>query len=503
MKQTLMAGIGILVLFWIMAFHGPPEIIPRTWDMPAIHRFHLPPPDSSVRVQYAPEEYYYGLPEHKIYRAFPVYVREFEKRGYLDSLRACKPEIVFDPARLKTPEDWINAGALVFHWPMAYTPVKDSVSALDLDRFSAGRGRLTKEGVYPALQYVIDGNGALMLGSMSCATCHTHILPDGTVVPGGQGNVFNGEGFARALERGDIPFPYLEHASRQLNYAPWAPETLPVSPVSGKDMADYVRQETKGIIDRQGGGHLYPFAVPSLVGIRDIRYLDHTGLMRHDGPGDMMRYAAFNQGMDMLTSYDGFMPGGKNNATLPAPAEWSHPFGYVGKRYSDAQLYALTQYLYSLKPPKNPNTFPRAILQRGEQVFKNAGCVTCHTPPLYTNNKLTPAGGFEPPEDHYAKYDIFNVSVHTDSVSTLYTRRGTGYYKIPSLRGVWYREAFFHNGPLAALEDILDPRRLQPDYVPTGFKPPHVKTMAVKGHPFGLALSDADKKALVAFMKTL
>jgi hypothetical protein len=122
---------------------------------------------------------------------------------------------------------------------------------------------------------------------------------------------------------------------------------------------------------------------------------------------------------------------------------------------------------------------------------------------LYTNNKLTPVNGFQPPEDHYKKYDIFNVSVETDSVSALYTRRGTGYYKVPSLRGVWFQDAFFHNGNLTSLEEVLDPKRLEPDYIPSGFKPPHLKAMAVKGHPFGLDLSDADKKALIAFMKTL
>jgi hypothetical protein len=208
--------------------------------------------------------------------------------------------------------------------------------------------------------------------------------------------------------------------------------------------------------------------------------------------------------MDMFTSYNGFMPGGKNNfSQLPAAREWNHPFGYAGRKHSDAQLYALTQYLYSLQPPKNPNRFPKTLLARGEKVFGEAGCVSCHTPPLYTNNKLTPASGFEPPADHFQKYDIFNVSVETDSVSTLYTRRGTGYYKVPSLRGVWYRSAFFHNGQLTRLEEVLDPNRLRPDYVPSGFKPPHLSTMPVKGHPFGLELSQTDKRALIAFLKTL
>jgi hypothetical protein len=53
-------------------------------------------------------------------------------------------------------------------------------------------------------------------------------------------------------------------------------------------------------------------------------------------------------------------------------------------------------------------------------------------PPLYTNNKLTPAPGFKPPADHARKFDITPVSVGTNSDLTLKTRRGTGYYKVPS-----------------------------------------------------------------------
>ena len=62
---------------------------------------------------------------------------------------------------------------------------------------------------------------------------------------------------------------------------------------------------------------------------------------------------------------------------------------------------------------------------------------------------------------------------------------------------------FFHNGNLANLEDVLDPARLEPDYVPTGFKPPNVEHMPVKGHPFGMELSKEDREALITYLKTL
>lgn len=171
--------------------------------------------------------------------------------------------------------------------------------------------------------------------------------------------------------------------------------------------------------------------------------------------------------------------------------------------HSELQLFALAKYLYQLKPPANPNKFPKEMIAKGEMVFKREGCVTCHTPPLYTNNKLTPVDGFTPPESHYKTYDIFDISVETDPALTLYTRRGTGYYKVPSLLGLWYRGPFGHSGNIATLEDWLDKRRLEDDYVPGGYKPPFVQTMAVKGHEFGLDISSDEKEALIAFLKTL
>ena len=71
------------------------------------------------------------------------------------------------------------------------------------------------------------------------------------------------------------------------------------------------------------------------------------------------------------------------------------------------------------------------------------------------------------------------------------------------MKGVWYRGPFEHNGSVATLEDWFDAERLRDDYVPTGFKGIGSRTRAVKGHEFGLQLSAEDKRALIAFLKTL
>lgn len=241
--------------------------------------------------------------------------------------------------------------------------------------------------------------------------------------------------------------------------------------------------------------------IPDLIGVRERRYLDHTGLMRHRDIGDMMRYAALNQGADMLSEFAGYRP----TAGIAADARFKDdllPPPEMLERYSDVQLFAIAKYVYSLAPPPNPNPVTD-LSRRGEAIFAREGCGRCLTPPLYTSNKLTPAQGFEIPEEHLRNYDIERTVVGTDTALTMRTRRGTGYYKIPSLRGVWYRGPFEHSGSVATLEDWFDPRRLRNDYVPTGYKGYGVTHRAVPGHPFGINLPPGDKAALIAFLKTL
>jgi hypothetical protein len=118
-------------------------------------------------------------------------------------------------------------------------------------------------------------------------------------------------------------------------------------------------------------------------GLRKIAapYLDATGLQRQNSIVDLMRYVALNQGADDRASYAGFIPVGLPTFDkLPDPENG-------GGRYSEEQLYALALYVYSLKPPPNPNKFDD-VARRGEKIFDREGCATCHTPPLYTNNKL-------------------------------------------------------------------------------------------------------------------
>ena len=84
------------------------------------------------------------------------------------------------------------------------------------------------------------------------------------------------------------------------------------------------------------------------------------------------------------------------------------------------------------------------------------------------------------------------LSVGTEPGLALKTRKGTGYYKVPSLKGVWYRGRYLHDGTVASLEEMFDPGRLSETHVPGGWKPPDSKAHAIVGHEFGLKLTGAD-----------
>jgi hypothetical protein len=482
--------------------------IPRTWDDAQIAQHEVPLANAAASPKHVTSDYYYRIPVRPIYKAYPVYAYGHAPPGYIEWLNEQEPVIVWDDRghapRLETESDWVAAGEIVFN---AATALGTNV-ALDDVRDPTWLGRtgtpVASDGSLPWFQYVVRRTGVVELGLGSCAFCHTRLMPDGSILKGAQGNLPVQQAVAFRWRAGAASAPDQQQYLRQLrtflkrlHAAPYLrpdPEDR-IDAMSVEEIAALFESYPPSASPRHRGNSFIAIQVPDLIGVKERRYLDRTGLERQRDIGDLMRYAAMNQGADSLGSFAGFIPADAPRfSQLPPPESQS--------RYSDEQLYALALYVYSLKPPPNPNPF-NALAERGKEVFEEERCGRCHTPPLYTNNKLTPAEGFEIPPEHHEIFDITRVSVGTDPTLTMSTRRGTGYYKVPSLRGLWYREMFPHDGSVATLEDWFDPARLRDDYVPTGFKGYGVERRAVRGHEFGLRLDAEDKRALIAFLKTL
>jgi hypothetical protein len=478
----------------------PAPEVPRLYDEEALKDFELPLPNADFAVEHISSEYYYALPERVIHKTYPVYAPGREPPGYLDSLRTLDPAVALDTDTIDTDDEWIRAGELVFDAPQLYLSLE---APFQPEHLALTGTPADADGIYPFQRYIVVAKGDVRMGTVSCGNCHTRVMEDGSVVKGGQGNfpvnaqiALVVDNIARRGARPPLPTtqeqfraPWIDHGSQTM-----------LDTVQATTLASLFRAIPPGVHTRQGTSPTYPSSIPDIRGIGERRFFDATGIMQQRSIGDLMRYAAFNQFVDHLNRYDGWSPslGGR---PLPPPDSVRSLANGPFTRFTDAQAYALARYLYSLEPLPSPHRYDARTMDMGERVFVEQGCVTCHTPPDYTNNELTPADGFEPPEDHYDRYPIFDVSVGTDPGLTLYTRRGTGYYVIPSLRGLWYRDKLFHDGSLS-LEQVFDPARLRDDFEPYGFHGTE-PTRAVPGHEFGLDLPPREKAALIAYLRTL
>lgn len=477
--------------------------IPRTWVESELEAMELPLARPEYTPQHVTADYYYSIPVRPVYRGYPVYHPDREPPGYMEWLRQREPEVVFEASILKTEADWIEAGELVFNAPILF----DAFARLPLVRerswYDAVEPPLAEDGTLPSLQYVIRTRGQVEVGVFACTSCHTRVQPDGTVISGAQGNFPVARAAGWFLRNGLDHAPDREAVTARArnavnaNYTvPWLAAGTPrrIQDLSIAEVGDLFEAIPPGVNARGRATPWAPTKAPSLIGVRNRRFLDHTAVQEQRSLADLMRYAALNQGADLLASYGGHIPFARKPGQRPPPA--------VLQRYSDKQLYALAKFIYSLKPPRNPNPVGEQA-QRGREVFESERCDACHTPPLYTNNRLIAADGFKVPEDHRAAYDVMTRKVGTDPELAMETLRGTGYYKIPTLLGVWYRGPFGHSGSVATLEDWFDPDRLSKDYERTGFRGAFGEKHAVPGHHFGLELSEQDRAALIAFLKTL
>lgn len=481
---------------------------PKTWDDAEIARHEIPLADPTGSPKHVSANYYYKIPVRPIYKSYPVYAPGHEPPGYMEWLKQQEAVVLWDDKGhappLKTQADWVRAGEMVFDAPIAFDNLILAADVSNPEWYARLGVPIPKDGTLPELQYVIRSKGRVEVGSTACAFCHTRVMPDGSILKGAQSNFPVNRSAAlsfraRAAEASNNEeyLAQLRASVKRLHAAPWLkpdPEAR-IDTMSVEEIASVFEASPPGVSLRQRSNSFLPIQVPDLIGLKDRVYLDRTGLELHRNIGDLMRYAALNQGADYLGNFAGFIPADAPRFTQLPPPETQN-------RYSDEQLYALALWIYSLRPPENPNKFD-ALAAHGQQVFQRERCDTCHTPPLYTNNKITPADGFQIPPEHLKRYDILARSVHTDPTLTLKTRRGTGYYKVPSLKGLWYRNMFPHDGSCATLEDWFNPNRLKDDYVPTGFKGYGIERRPVPGHEFGLKLSPEDKSALIAFLRIL
>lgn len=486
--------------FWVAIFSATLELgaqVPKTWDEAALADWATPIAALAARPGHFSAKEYYDSPVDN-YRTYPVYAAGRGPSGYFEKLKASQPQPLIIPALIKTKSDWITAGKRVFEESdigafRRYEPeVIEEFRVATSPRISRIKPRA--DGTIPGARWVVTSRG-LALTTESCTQCHRRDQPDGTLLDGpglSDTRAFFTTGMITTVPgMSGIPLPG-DSDSQGIwrSFAvPWLPgdiheqlKTLDPATVG----RIFLSSVAPNLTPRWSGSIYYPAKVPDLIALKGQKYIDHTGTHKLRGTADIMRYAA-------LVTYADISDFGTHRMLTDLQRK-------VPYHMPDEALYALALYIESLQPPANPNPVGEQSAA-GQKIFAR-DCSGCHTPPYYTSGKLTPAEGFTPTPALRKEYDILPISVKTDPSLALKTRKGTGFYKIPSLRGVWYRGSYLHDGAVTSLEEMFNPARLQPDFVPTGFKGVD-KTRAVPGHEFGLRLSAVDRANLIAFLKTL
>jgi hypothetical protein len=488
---------------------------PRIWSEEKLRDWFIPVAGINAPPNHYSETEFYAAPIDNL-RSYPVYHPDREPRGYLESLRKRGAEPMLELGKARTREGWIEAGRRVFDEQDVFQVRTSDFRIVDYVRSREALKkyppRMTKDGQLFDFRWVVEKSGEIKLSVRECSACHTLIRPDGTMITGAQGNPAS-TSLTNCPQGGCTVFAPAANFIFSVFSIPTAPGEAPGSPAEGAyaafgvpwikdDIHSRIKSmspdEVQALADadlpetfaRFNGSPYFTTKMPSLIGVHRSRYLDHTGTHRNRGPEDIARYAAL-----VLLADDGSI------------GDYKFFTDYQRKlqaRVSDDALYALGMFItYGLQEPDNPHR-PDELSKRGAAVFQRTGCQACHTPPDFTNGMLIPVDGFTPPESTAGTLQVMRgMRIGTDPGLALRTRKGTGYYKVPSLRGVWYRRLLEHSGSISSLEEWFDRKRLRDDYVPSGWKGPGVTHRAVPGHEFGLDLSQDDKRALIAYLKTL
>jgi len=254
---------------------------------------------------------------------------------------------------------------------------------------------------------------------ITCALCHSTV--DDSFMPGigrrldGWPNLDLNPGLILSLS----PTDQLDAATK-LEFANWGP---------GKYDARHHAFNGTGFILLNGLTPSVPSVIPPAYGLNGVGFETFTG----DGPISYWNaYVAIGQ------------MGGKGNFSDPR-------INLTIVQTEDLvtpKLQALLEYQLRLRAPAPPkDSFDKFAARRGEQVFHDVGCATCHVPPTYTDVLQGSAGS---PLLHNPTGP---TAVGTDP---LYAQRSaTKMYRTTPLRALWQHPPYFHDGSAADLAAVV------------------------------------------------
>jgi hypothetical protein len=301
-----------------------------------------------------------------------------------------------------------------------------------------------------------DEAGALRSVGITCALCHSTV-----------DNVF-APGIGRRLDG---------WANRDLNVGAiiaLAPDLSSLATLLGVDQATVRsvlmswgpgRFDAELLMDGKAfrpDGKTAATLIPPAFGLAGVNLHTWTGW------GSVTHWNAFVANLEMKGSGTFWDPRLNDAAKFPIAAR--EGFGNLrpARDVVTDKLPALHIYQLALDAPAPPRgSFDATAARRGKELFQTqARCATCHVPPIYTE----PGWNMHTAEE--IGIDDFQAKRSPDER-----------YRTAPLRGLWthQRGGFYHDGRFATLLDVVN---------------------HYNGH-FSLGLTDAQKRDLVEFLKSL
>jgi hypothetical protein len=373
----------------------------------------------------------------------------------------------------------------------------------------------------------------------NCALCHMgtyRTSPDAPtqLVPAGASSTFDSQAYLRFLFRSasdprftaDVLMPEIEHLVK-LSPADKALYREVLIPQTKKALLQ--TKQTYAWMEKNpdwGPGRIDPFN-PVKAGILR-RPVDGT-----IGNSDMMPIWALDEREGRRLHWDG-LNGSIREVVL------SSALGDGASRTSldPAAMAELEAWLRKVQPPPYPFPVNRTLAAEGQQVY-NAECSSCHgTPGAWTARLVTVAKPGEREGQNQIATDAYRIGMWDSASAETYNRYASGYdwkfkdfqdldgYVAAPLNGIWTRAPYLHNGSVPTLWHLLRPTQRPErfyrgydvlDTVHVGFQwttpqesarrfflyDTRLRGNSNRGHEYGSGLSEAQKAALLEYLKTL
>ena len=161
-------------------------LVPRTWDETQLQEWATPVAGLNARPGHFSAAEYYRAPIDNL-RTYPVYYPGREPAGYWEMVQSVGPKPLIEPATLSSEAEWLRAGRRVFEeWDVPALRVYDPqalAAARRAGTFARASVRARPDGTLPDLRWVPTDKG-MALGLSNCASCHTRLMNDGTLLHG-------------------------------------------------------------------------------------------------------------------------------------------------------------------------------------------------------------------------------------------------------------------------------------------------------------------------------